>query len=110
MPSSACNKNDRCTPPPRPLSYQIQPRARAAGEPTRHRLVIRLMHRWGDCWSRGGDPPAVFFFFNDTAPTEIYPLPLPDALPIWGGIAGGIVVDLVAAQEGFDGEDGAGAE
>src|SRR2546427_11865388 len=22
------------------------------------------------------------FFFNDTAPTEIYPLPLPDALPI----------------------------
>src|SRR5258706_16050300 len=24
-----------------------------------------------------------FFFFNDTAPTEISPLPLPDALPIW---------------------------
>src|SRR6201996_3183643 len=24
-----------------------------------------------------------FFFFNDTAPTEIYPLSLPDALPIW---------------------------
>src|SRR5258708_22412141 len=23
-----------------------------------------------------------FFFFNDTAPTEIYPLPLHDALPI----------------------------
>src|SRR2546425_13151562 len=23
-----------------------------------------------------------FFFFNDTAPPEIYPLPLPDALPI----------------------------
>src|SRR5256885_8243775 len=23
-----------------------------------------------------------FFFFNDTAPTEIYPFPLPDALPI----------------------------
>src|SRR3982750_4403768 len=44
------------------------------------------------------DPPAVyscclsvlllsslffFFFFNDTAPPEIYPLSLPDALPIW---------------------------
>src|SRR2546429_1769066 len=34
-----------------------------------------------------------FFFFNDTAPTEIYPLPLHDALPIsdrrrkWIGIA-----------------------
>src|SRR5258707_2837382 len=25
---------------------------------------------------------AVFFFFNDTATTEIYPLPLHDALPI----------------------------
>src|SRR5260370_35203121 len=24
----------------------------------------------------------VFFFFNDTAPTEIYPLSLPDPLPI----------------------------
>src|SRR3989304_9417600 len=24
-----------------------------------------------------------FFFFNDTAPTEIYPLPLHDALPIF---------------------------
>src|SRR4051795_3618210 len=24
-----------------------------------------------------------FFFFNDTAPPEIYPLPLPDALPIF---------------------------
>src|SRR2546425_4722105 len=24
-----------------------------------------------------------FFFFNDPAPTEIYPLPLPDALPIY---------------------------
>src|SRR2546429_8512819 len=30
-------------------------------------------------------PLSVFFFFlNDTAPTEIYPLPLPDALPISG--------------------------
>src|SRR2546430_10309753 len=26
-----------------------------------------------------------FFFFNDTAPTEIYPLPLHDALPILSG-------------------------
>src|SRR2546428_4786444 len=24
-----------------------------------------------------------FFFFSDPAPTEIYPLPLHDALPIW---------------------------
>src|SRR5256885_1090519 len=26
---------------------------------------------------------SLFFFFNDPAPTEIYPLPLHDALPIW---------------------------
>src|SRR5256886_10268517 len=26
-----------------------------------------------------------FFFFNDTAPPEIYPLPLHDALPIYPG-------------------------
>src|SRR2546430_9988141 len=26
---------------------------------------------------------SVFFFFKDPAPTEIYPLPLHDALPIW---------------------------
>src|SRR3712207_9558649 len=31
----------------------------------------------------------VFFFFNDPATPEISPLPLPDALPIWGGAAGG---------------------
>src|SRR2546430_13404854 len=27
------------------------------------------------------------FFFNDTATTEIYPLSLHDALPIWTGVA-----------------------
>src|SRR2546428_9402536 len=27
----------------------------------------------------------LFFFFNDTATTEIYTLSLHDALPIWGG-------------------------
>ena len=27
---------------------------------------------------------ALFFFFNDTATTEIYTLSLHDALPIWG--------------------------
>src|SRR3712207_8127942 len=30
----------------------------------------------------------VFFFFNDTATTEIYTLSLHDALPIWGLLAG----------------------
>src|SRR2546427_8844488 len=30
---------------------------------------------------------SIFFFFNDTATTEIYTLSLHDALPIWGGAA-----------------------
>src|SRR3712207_7600531 len=30
----------------------------------------------------------MFFFFNDTATTEIYTLPLHDALPIYGDLAG----------------------
>src|SRR2546430_5512738 len=30
-----------------------------------------------------------FFFFNDTAPPEIYPLSLHDALPIWSPTKGG---------------------
>src|ERR1039457_5109827 len=37
-------------------------------------------------WQPSPRPPhcvvLFFFFFNDTAPTEISPLPLPDALPI----------------------------
>src|SRR3712207_7774682 len=31
----------------------------------------------------------IFFFFNDTATTEIYTLSLHDALPIWPNILGG---------------------
>src|SRR3712207_9097732 len=30
----------------------------------------------------------LFFFFNDTATTEIYSLSLHDALPIWGRVPG----------------------
>src|SRR2546422_3974223 len=33
--------------------------------------------------------PCLFFFFNDTATTEIYTLSLHDALPICAGLAGG---------------------
>src|SRR5258708_26505270 len=38
-------------------------------------------------------PPRIdaFFFFNDTATTEIYTLSLHDALPIWGGSYCGIM-------------------
>src|SRR5688572_32414884 len=38
----------------------------------------------------------VFFFFNDTATTEIYTLSLHDALPIWRGC-----VRLAPAREGL---------
>src|ERR1041385_4630323 len=34
------------------------------------------------CYSSATAVPRVFFFFNDTATTEIYTLSLPDALPI----------------------------
>src|SRR5258708_30493808 len=37
-------------------------------------------------------PFYVFFFFNDTATTEIYTLSLHDALPICG--SGGMLIDL----------------
>src|SRR5438874_10776555 len=39
----------------------------------------------------------VIFFFNDTAPTEIYTLSLHDALPIFGGPDGSRTRDLMNA-------------
>ena len=36
------------------------------------------------CWETSGRIFDFFFFFNDTATTEIYTLSLHDALPIWG--------------------------
>jgi len=36
----------------------------------------------------------LFFFFNDTATTEIYTLSLHDALPIWPGNRSSIQTDL----------------
>src|SRR3712207_7235649 len=43
-----------------------------------------------------------FFFFNDTATTEIYTLSLHDALPIWKGrpeLAPAVLVELVDRLE-----------
>src|SRR6516162_8605821 len=62
-------------------------RARALDDAERARGYGRRAHRFGDtgvgcrpCLSgRDGSP---FFFFNDTATTEIYTLSLHDALPI----------------------------
>src|SRR3954470_12468542 len=56
--------------------------ARAAAQQLREQRVE------AECRQRGlADRLQLFFFFNDTAPTEIYPLPLHDALPIWAAEA-----------------------
>src|SRR3989440_682784 len=47
--------------------------------------MSRSRCRWLSIFSAGGRPsPSSFFFFNDTATTEIYTLSLHDALPISG--------------------------
>src|SRR3989449_9126620 len=51
-----------------------------------------------------------FFFFNDTAPTEIYPLPLHDALPIWPDVRSGQVRREPARDFDFRRGTGQGAE
>src|SRR2546428_13695536 len=45
--------------------------------------------------------PLIFFFFNDTATTEIYTLSLHDALPILIGLAAVVVVILIAVALGM---------
>src|SRR2546426_10545525 len=40
----------------------------------------------------------IFFFFNDTATTEIYTLSLHDALPIFGGCEDFALIDKIDAQ------------
>src|SRR3712207_5051178 len=42
----------------------------------------------------------IFFFLNDAAPTEIYPLPLHDALPIWAQQVSQMVDRVRALPEG----------
>src|SRR5256885_9415671 len=41
-----------------------------------------------------------FFFFNDTATPDLYPLPLPDALPIFLALAGPASADLLSPESG----------
>src|SRR2546430_13623286 len=41
-----------------------------------------------------------FFFFNDTATTEIYTLSLHDALPIWSGACAQAAAPLARAVDG----------
>src|SRR6202043_4212575 len=48
----------------------------------------------------GGSSPSCFFFFNDTATTEISPLSLHDALPICADLGVHCCVHLVAPRRG----------
>ena len=43
----------------------------------------------------------LFFFFNDTATTEIYTLSLHDALPIWGLGFGGLSLRVLGVIGGL---------
>src|SRR2546430_14345263 len=48
--------------------------------------MVLLISSWGwTLWHRSNS--SIFFFFNDTATTEIYTLSLHDALPIWESAA-----------------------
>ena len=50
----------------------------------------------------GGGGVLGFFFFNDTATTEIYTLSLHDALPIWlYSLLHGLTVDLSGLLTGL---------
>src|SRR3712207_9131087 len=57
----------------------------------------------------GGELISLFFFFNDTATTEIYTLSLHDALPIFAGVGGAVAgraggaVDRAAGAGGLSG-------
>src|SRR6202041_613735 len=57
--------------------HGFEPREQIGGE----RHLVLPMHFWFHDVNRTG---AAVFFFNDTAPTEIYPLPLHRPLPIPG--------------------------
>src|SRR3712207_7113883 len=52
----------------------------------------------------------LFFFFNDTATTEIYTLSLHDALPIWGGLAQFVAPPGQVAQHQREAGDQAAGE
>src|SRR5205823_12801468 len=60
---------------------------------------LSVLH-WSLCFVR-----CAFFFFNDSAPSEIYTLSLHDALPIWVAVEHGNVVNFIAwAAPAFVGE------
>src|SRR6202521_5900567 len=80
-----CLKKKRAVGPP--ADSRDTYRERGAVQMGRRR-VSALAACWLKCRSvaaRVRSVTAIFFFFNDTAPPEIYTLSLHDALPIWPG-------------------------
>src|SRR5436309_15810695 len=49
-------------------------------------IYARHLHLYSSVFALSSPISFLFFFFNDTATTEIYTLSLHDALPIWPGI------------------------
>src|SRR4028118_82905 len=76
-------KNKRGTPPPPAAASAPPARARApAGAPPGAPRCPAARRRFDVPVARGWAGLRLFFFFNDTATTEIYTLSLHDALPI----------------------------
>src|ERR1017187_10273583 len=75
MPTSGDAPGAPAAAPPLPPSPDSRRRSRPAQE--RGRQNVRIGK------ALGAAEAGAVFFFNDTAPPEIYTLPLPDALPIW---------------------------
>src|SRR2546430_17606928 len=68
------------------------------------RVVVRMFY----LWRIEKSPTSVFFFFNDTATTEIYTLSLHDALPISRDGAGGELGPVLAEAGPLPPQDGVG--
>src|SRR3989304_2505041 len=80
----------------RPLRYRVRARACAVT----HKSMWTCTNENVDDYLTVSSTPLVFFFFNDTATTEIYTLSLHDALPIFikGGALKGIPFDSPVAS------------
>src|SRR6185437_5041414 len=64
------------------LRFRHREKGENSLEPCGHACDVNLRGALGDGLDEFIAPAAVFFFFNDTATTEIYTLSLHDALPI----------------------------
>src|SRR4051795_13046836 len=70
-----CNSTAKCSGTTTACSTRLARRPGISASPSRKRARTYASSNKSLCW-------VFFFFFNDTATPEIYPLPLHDALPI----------------------------